>query len=245
MPRYDLEADSRACRAASRQINSSHPNSPMKSDSRLLLAVFLAAASFAHPLQAQTASGSPGVSLTGSSAAPLPSWAIGPFTRQANPEPVIKSNPDATFENPINHEIVHWEKGWVYNPAAVARGGKIVVLYRSQQGPGNTCSRIGYAKSEDGFHFTCDPAPVYYPAEDDQKKFEWAGGEGHGGCEDPRLAEAPDGSYRLTYSEYNGKGVRLGIASSTDLKHWTKSAELSPERSGRTSEPSPPRWCMR
>ena len=97
-----------------------------------------------------------------------------------------------------------------------------MVLYRAQQGPGNTCSRIGYAESADGFHFTCDPAPVYYPAEDDQKSFEWKGGEGNGGCEDPRLAEAPDGSYRLTYSEYGNKGVRIGIGTSTDLKHWTK-----------------------
>ncbi len=191
----------------------------MKPDSRLLFAALLAL--FVHPLHAQTTTGAPGVALT-SSSAPLPSWAIGPFARQATPEPVIKPNPDATFENPINHEIVHWEKGWVYNPAAAAHDGKIVVLYRSQQGPGNTCSRVGYAESEDGFHFTSDPAPVYYPAEDDQKAFEWAGGEGHGGCEDPRLAQAPDGSYRLTYSEYNGKGVRIGIGSSTDLRHWTK-----------------------
>ena len=152
----------------------------------------------------------------------FPSWAIGPFTRQASPEPAIKADPDATFENPINHEIVHWEKAWVYNPAAVARDGKLVVLYRAQQGPGNTVSRIGYAESSDGFHFTRDPQPVYYPAEDDQKSFEWKGGEGSGGCEDPRLAEAPDGSYRLTYSEYSNKGFRIGIGSSTDLKHWTK-----------------------
>ena len=174
------------------------------------------------PLRAQTAPGTPAASASVAAEPALPPWAIGPFTRQAVPEPVIKPNPDATFENPINHEIVHWEKAWVYNPAAVARDGKIVVLYRAQRGPGNTCSRIGYAESGDGFHFTCDPAPVYYPAEDDQKSFEWKGGEGNGGCEDPRLAEAPDGSYRLTYSEYGNKGFRIGIASSTDLKHWTK-----------------------
>ncbi len=174
------------------------------------------------PLHSQTA---PGASPAPSNDAPapaLPSWAIGPFTRQATPEPVIKADPDATFENPINHEIVHWEKAWVYNPAAVARDGKIVVLYRAQQGPGNTVSRVGYAESNDGFHFTRDPQPVYYPAEDDQKSFEWKGSEGSGGCEDPRLAEAPDGSYRLTYSEYSNKGFRIGIGSSTDLKHWTK-----------------------
>jgi predicted GH43/DUF377 family glycosyl hydrolase len=152
---------------------------------------------------------------------PLPPWAIGPFSRQADPQPVIKANPDATFVNPIKQQTVHWEKAWVYNPAAAVHDGMMVVLYRSQQGPGNTVSRIGYAQSEDGFSFTCDPTPVFYPDNDDQKDFEWSGAEGRGGCEDPRLATAPDGSYRLTYSEYN-KGFRIGIASSTDLKHWTK-----------------------
>ena len=194
----------------------------MRLPSSLFIAALLAAGTLTHPLRAQTAPGTPAASASGSATPPLPAWAIGPFTRQATPEPVIKANPDTTFENPINHEIVHWEKAWVYNPAAVARDGKLVVLYRAQQGPGNTCSRIGYAESGDGFHFACDPAPVYYPAEDDQESFEWRGSEGSGGCEDPRLAEAPDGSYRLTYSEYSNKGFRIGIAMSTDLKHWTK-----------------------
>jgi predicted GH43/DUF377 family glycosyl hydrolase len=152
----------------------------------------------------------------------LPDWAIGPFTRQPTPEPVIKPNSHATFVNPINQETVHWEKSWVYNPAAVVHDGKIVVLYRAQQGPGNSCSRIGFAQSDDGFHFTCDASPVFYPASDDQKSFEWKGGEGNGGCEDPRLATAPDGSYRMTYTQWGTTGVRIGIASSTDLKHWTK-----------------------
>ena len=187
----------------------------------VFIAALIVSGTLVHPLRAQTAPGIPAASTNGAAESALPSWAIGPFTRQAVPEPAIKPNPDTTFENPINHEIVHWEKAWVYNPAAVARDGKIVVLYRAQRGPGNTCSRIGYAESEDGFHFTRDPAPVYYPAEDDQKSFEWADNEG-GGCEDPRLAEAPDGSYRLTFSQYSHKGFRIGIASSTDLKHWTK-----------------------
>ena len=193
----------------------------MKFQFQLLATTLFTATASTHLLHAQTAPGAPAVAPASPSEAALPAWAIGPFARQAVPEPVIKPNADATFENPINHEIVHWEKAWVYNPAAVARDGKLVVLYRAQQGPGNTCSRIGYAESSDGAHFDCDPAPVYYPAEDDQKSFEWFGVENRGGCEDPRLAEAPDGSYRLTYSEFS-RGFRIGIASSTDLKHWTK-----------------------
>ena len=193
----------------------------MKFRSILLTAALLASMGFVHPVRSQSAPGAPTASPAGSPAPTLPGWAIGPFTRQAPPAPVIKPDADATFENPINHEVVHWEKSWVYNPAAVARGGKVVVLYRAQQGPGNTCSRLGYAESGDGFHFTCDPTPVYYPAEDDQKSFEWFGVESRGGCEDPRIATAPDGTYRLTYSEFS-RGFRIGIASSPDLRHWTK-----------------------
>jgi hypothetical protein len=153
-----------------------------------IIAATLIAMSFVGALYAQTAPSASSQTGASSATAPLPSWAIGPFTRQANPEPVIKPNPDATFLNPINKETVHWERAWVYNPAAVARDGKIVVLYRSQQGARNTCSRIGYAESDDGFHFTCDPTPVYYPDNDDQQSFEWKGTESSGGCEDPRIA---------------------------------------------------------
>jgi predicted GH43/DUF377 family glycosyl hydrolase len=193
----------------------------MKYRIHIAIAALLGVSSFANPLHAQSTHSTSAVTTNDTTNPSLPDWAIGPFSRQANPEPVIKPNLNATFVNPINQETVHWEKAWVYNPAAVTRDGKIVVLYRAQQGPGNTCSRLGYGESDDGFHFTCDPTPVYYPMKDDQETFEWAGMESRGGCEDPRLAKAPDGSYRLTYSEFS-KGFRIGIASSTDLKHWTK-----------------------
>jgi predicted GH43/DUF377 family glycosyl hydrolase len=188
---------------------------------KVLTAATLIAIWFTTALHAQNTTSPASGPIADSATTPLPSWAIGPFNRQADPQPVIKANPDATFVNPVNQETVHWEKAWVYNPAAAVHDGKIVVLYRAQQGPGNTVSRIGHAQSEDGFHFTCDPTPVFYADNDDQKDFEWSGAENRGGCEDPRLASAPDGSYRITYSEYN-KGFRIGIGTSTDLKHWTK-----------------------
>ncbi len=151
----------------------------------------------------------------------LPSWAIGPFLRPSA-DPVIKPNPDSAFDCPLSKKPIHWEKAWVYNPAAMVKEGKIVVLYRAQEGPGNSCSRVGYAESDDGIHFKTDPAPVFYPDDDSQKSVEWGGGR-NGGCEDPRLAESPDGTYILTYTQYaGGGGYRLGLASSKDLKHWTK-----------------------
>jgi len=168
-------------------------------------------------------------SLSAAEPNPLPSWAIGPFTRAQNGDPVIKPNPDSVFDCPLTKKPVPWEKAWVYNPAAMVRDGKVIVLYRAQEGPGNSCSRIGYAESEDGIHFKTDPAPVFFPADDAEKQWEWSGSGRNGGCEDPRLAESPDGFYVLTYTEYPGGGkYRLGLATSKDLKHWTKLGSAFP-----------------
>ncbi len=152
----------------------------------------------------------------------LPAWAIGPFARVQHGQPVISPNTNTTFDCPLSKAPVHWEKDWVYNPAAMVRDGKIVVLYRAQQGPGNSCSRVGYAVSEDGIHFKKDSSPVLFPQDDSQKSWEWGGSDAYGGCEDPRLAESPDGFYVLTYTEYCGSKWRLGLAVSKDLKNWIK-----------------------
>ena len=53
--------------------------------------------------------------------------------------------------------------------------------------------------------------------DDDQKEFEWTGG-----TEDPRIVESEDGLYVLTYTQWNRKLPRLALATSRDLKNWTK-----------------------
>ena len=58
---------------------------------------------------------------------------------------------------------------------------------------------------------------MFYPAEDAQKDREWPGG-----VEDPRLVEREDGTYVLTYTQWNRKTYSVGIATSRDLLHWTK-----------------------
>src|SRR5438046_2070562 len=68
-----------------------------------------------------------------------------------------------------------------------------------------------------GLRFTRAGAPVWYPDKDAQAQFEWPGG-----VEDPRLIEAPDGTYVLTYTQWNRDIPRLAIATSRDLVHWTK-----------------------
>jgi len=170
---------------------------------RLLLASALA---FTAALQAQTA-------------AP---WQIGPFSRPDTGNPVISPNPESTFPDPILKAPAHWESLHTFNPAAIVRNGKIFVLYRAEDSSGTSelgshTSRLGLAESADGIHFTRRDAPVFFPNVDDQKEREWPGG-----VEDPRIVETDDGTYVLTYTQWNRKAVDVGIATSPDLIHWTK-----------------------
>jgi beta-1,2-mannosidase len=58
---------------------------------------------------------------------------------------------------------------------------------------------------------------VLFPADDSQKEREWPGG-----VEDPRIVESEDGTYVLTYTQWNRITYSVGIATSRDLIHWTK-----------------------
>jgi beta-1,2-mannosidase len=149
-------------------------------------------------------------------------WVIGPFTRPGSGNPVISPNPASTFNDPILRKPVQWEALHTFNPAAIVREGKVYVLYRAEDNSGKMAigghtSRLGLAESEDGIHFTRRPDPVFYPGPDDQKAREWPGG-----VEDPRVVEGEDGTYVLTYTQWNRKTYSVGIATSTDLAHWTK-----------------------
>ena len=115
-----------------------------------------------------------------------------------------------------------WEALHTFNPAAIVRHGKVVVLYRAEDNSGameigGHTSRLGLAESKDGIHFKRMAEPVFYPAEDDQKAREWPGG-----VEDPRIVESEDGTYVLTYTQWNRMTYSVGIATSRDLLHWTK-----------------------
>ena len=151
-----------------------------------------------------------------------PSWGIGPFTRPAEGNPVITPRPESTFTDPILKKPVQWEALHTFNPAAIVRHGKIYVLYRAEDNTGameigGHTSRLGLAESKDGIHFKRMGEPVFYPADDDQKAREWPGG-----VEDPRIVESPDGTYVLTYTQWNRETYSVGIATSRDLTHWTK-----------------------
>jgi beta-1,2-mannosidase len=149
-------------------------------------------------------------------------WEIGPFVRPATGNPVIAPRPESTFIDPILKAPVHWEALHTFNPAAMVRDGKVYVLYRAEDDSGameigGHTSRLGLAESTDGISFTRRPDPVFYPADDSQRSREWPGG-----VEDPRIVEAEDGTYVLTYTQWNRKTFSVGIATSPDLTHWTK-----------------------
>jgi predicted GH43/DUF377 family glycosyl hydrolase len=155
-------------------------------------------------------------------AAPHADWTLGPFTRPASGNPVITPQPQSVFNDPITHTPIHWEALHTFNPAAVVRDGKIDVLYRAEDNTGSMTigghtSRLGLAESSDGIHFTRRPAPVFFPENDAQKSREWPGG-----TEDPRIVQAEDGTYVLTYTQWNRVTYTVGIATSKDLTHWTR-----------------------
>lgn len=169
--------------------------------SSILAAVFLAA----RPVRAQDAA-----------------WMLGPFSKPQGVNPVVAPDAKATFRSPMGDSIVQWEAYATFNPAAVVRDGKVFLLYRAEDASGEAkigghTSRLGLAESADGVHFTRRSAPVLYPDHDAQEKNEWPGG-----VEDPRIVEAEDGRYVLTYTQWNRDVPRLAVATSPDLVHWTK-----------------------
>ncbi|PZP52362.1 MAG: hypothetical protein DI598_00915 [Pseudopedobacter saltans] len=159
--------------------------------------------------------------VTSASAQKLPDWTIGPFVRPVGKNPII--NVDTTgFLDPMSKSWVRWEESDVFNPAAVLKDKKIYVLYRSEdnsaKGIGKRTSRIGLAETRNGLDIDDrSKSPVLYPAEDGQKENEWPGG-----CEDPRIAVTPEGTYVMMYTQWNRKVPRLAVAHSKDLKHWVK-----------------------
>jgi predicted GH43/DUF377 family glycosyl hydrolase len=123
-----------------------------------------------------------------------------------------------------------WESAGTFNPAVTfvpsknphnSAGGTFVMLYRAQDASGT--SRLGYAESTDGIHFTRQPEPVLSPENDYEKD---------GGVEDPRLVLI-NGTYYLTYTGYNKKDAQLCLTTSTDLAHWGRQGVILPAYKGK------------
>ncbi len=117
-----------------------------------------------------------------------------------------------------------WEAAGTFNPAVVVEKGvpsnKIIMLYRAQDKQGT--SRLAYAESRDGLHFTRRDQPVLSPSAEYEKD---------GGVEDPRLVQFGD-TYYLTYTGYNKKDAQLCLATSSDLIHWDRKGIIIPANKG-------------
>lgn len=133
-------------------------------------------------------------------------WGLGPFTRL----------PGAVVE-PVAG--LAWAAKDVFNPGGVVHDGRVCLLVRGEDEVGRYAgtSRIGLATSDDGERFTVEPDPVLAPGGD-----RWAPWEVEGGCEDPRVVEAPDGGFVCLYTGFDGKVGTLMVATSDDLRTWTK-----------------------
>jgi predicted GH43/DUF377 family glycosyl hydrolase len=133
-----------------------------------------------------------------------------PFTgwHRVSSDPIISPQGDS------------WESAGTFNPSVVRYHGKFVMLYRAQDRNGT--SRLGYAESMDGIHFTRHSQPVFSPEADYEKD---------GGVEDPRLVKF-GGTYYLTYTGYNKKDAQLCLATSKDLVHWQRQGVILPAYKG-------------
>jgi beta-1,2-mannosidase len=127
---------------------------------------------------------------------------------------------DRLSQQPLLRPASSWSEFGLFNPAAIKAGTKTVLLFRAQDR--NQTSRIGYADSTDGLHFTVRPEPVLSPEAPYEKD---------GGVEDPRVLEI-NGTYYLTYTGYNRRDAQLCLATSTDLVHWERKGVILPAYKG-------------
>ena len=123
-------------------------------------------------------------------------------------------------QEPILSPRPGWAEFGLFNPTAIKAGAKTILLFRAQDK--KQTSRIGYAESSDGLHFTVRPEPVLSPE---------APYEANGGVEDPRVVEI-EGTYYLTYTGYDTHSAQLCLAVSNDLIHWQRKGVILPAYKG-------------
>lgn len=128
------------------------------------------------------------------------SFPLGPFVPYEN-NPILRPRGQS------------WESANLYNPAALVSGDKVILLYRAHAD--DIVSHIGIARSSDGYNFEREESPILSPAAD-YERF---------GCEDPRIVFI-DGTYYLTYTGWDRRNAQLCLATSSDLRNWTRHGPL-------------------
>ena len=143
-------------------------------------------------------------------------WGLGPFS---TPQRILEARADVTFTCPVSKTVVAWAAKDVFNAGAVILDGRVCLLVRAEDTVGRYAgvSRIGLATSADGVNFELEPEPVLSPGDDLWQAWEWPGG-----LEDPRVVMAADGTFVCAYTAFDGKVGCLFVATSPDLRTWTK-----------------------
>ncbi|MFI5778015.1 GDSL-type esterase/lipase family protein [Nocardia sp. NPDC051570] len=142
---------------------------------------------------------------------PPASFPLGPFTPYTG-NPILQPTGDG------------WQSANLYNPAAIVIDDRVALLYRGHAA--DKVSHIGIAFSDDGIHFEREDEPLLSPEFDYERH----------GCEDPRITRIGD-TYYLTYTGHagdytggpTGPSSLLCLATSTDLRNWTKHGPLFPD----------------
>ncbi len=114
--------------------------------------------------------------------------------------------------NPLNA----WEALNVFNAAAFYHNGLFHMHYRAQSI--DYVSSIGYAVSQDGYHWLRLDQPVLRPGDEYERR----------GVEDPRLTEL-EGKYYLVYAAYSNRGIRVSLAESENLVSWKRVGIILPD----------------
>ena len=128
-------------------------------------------------------------------------------------------------------EAHEWESRTVFNCGVAYDNGAVILIYRAQ-GVGSNVSRLGFAASTDGVHFSRLDRPVFEPADLTEV---W-------GVEDPRISRMDD-AYHMLYTAWSPLGIQVAMASTTNFFTWqrhgivlpgpdNKDAALFPEKVG-------------
>jgi len=108
-----------------------------------------------------------------------------------------------------------WEKEGVFNPGVIVENEEIHIIYRAIRC--ENYSRLGYLKVIPDKEIEKYEYPIISPTEDYEKQ----------GIEDPRITKI-ENSYFLTYTAYDGKNARIGLAESKNLINFKKLGIISP-----------------
>jgi predicted GH43/DUF377 family glycosyl hydrolase len=124
------------------------------------------------------------------------------------------------YKNPIiTLENVPFPCNTVFNAGATKFGDEYILLMRVEDLAGR--SVFALARSDDGYHFSVDPAPAMEPSKEEPfRSYE------RRGIEDPRITYL-EGEYYIMYTAYSRYGSRLALCKTSDFKNYERIALIS------------------